>query len=105
MSCNPSIGGIGKGHLVREIDALGGIMGVSAYLQAKVSIYSYYNSFIMCRDEAGTHFRMLNASKGLAVQGPRGLMDRVLYKDSIQKVQQKYNIPLTYNRKEQKCKT
>ena len=73
LSCNPAMGGLGKGHLIREIDALGGLIGTAS-------------------DKSGIQFKVLNKTRGAAVQGPRAQIDRNLYKTNMMKLLQEENI-------------
>ena len=75
LSCNPAMGGLGKGHLIREIDALGGLIGLAS-------------------DKSGIQFRMLNKTRGAAVQGPRAQIDRNLYKRNMLELLKKENIKI-----------
>ena len=75
LSCNPAMGGLGKGHLIREIDALGGLIGLAS-------------------DKSGIQFRVLNKTRGAAVQGPRAQIDRNLYKRNMLELLKKENIKI-----------
>ena len=78
MSCNPAMGGLGKGHLIREIDAMGGAMGLAS-------------------DKSGIQFRMLNKTRGEAVQGPRAQIDRNMYQASIRKILSSEQIEIIFD--------
>ena len=78
LSCNPAMGGLGKGHLIREIDAMGGIIGKAS-------------------DLSGIQFRLLNKTRGAAVQGPRAQIDRQKYSLNVKKLIKKENIDLIYD--------
>ncbi len=78
LSCNPAMGGLGKGHLIREIDSLGGIIGKAS-------------------DLSGIQFRVLNKTRGAAVQGPRAQIDRIKYKENVFKLITKEKISLFYD--------
>ena len=75
LSCNPAMGGLGKGHLIREIDALGGLIGIAS-------------------DKSGIQFKVLNKTRGAAVQGPRAQIDRNLYKRNMMNLLKKENIKI-----------
>ncbi|MBS92019.1 MAG: tRNA uridine-5-carboxymethylaminomethyl(34) synthesis enzyme MnmG [Rickettsiales bacterium] len=78
MSCNPAMGGLGKGHLIREIDAMGGVMGLAS-------------------DMSGIQFRMLNRTRGEAVQGPRAQIDRNKYQINVKKILSKENVEIIFD--------
>ena len=78
LSCNPAMGGLGKGHLIREVDALGGVIGI-------------------CSDMSGIQFRVLNKTRGEAVQGPRAQIDRNLYRKNIEKIMSNEKVDIVFD--------